>query len=149
MVEISFNTDNLEEDVKDELEDFFIRVAADLSNYLGDEVPVGATGNLRNSVQVLGYDSDTGRSVVAVRASYANAVRLGREPGNFPDLQPLRKWVSRVIGESEYLSWGGEDWEVNSLDDATYLVGKKIEEEGTSSNKYLERSLKRLRIKYG
>ena len=99
-------------------------------------------------MQILGYNSDTGSQVVAVRADYANAVRLGREPGDFPPLEPLSKWVSRVIGESEYLSWSGEGWEVNSLDQATYLVGKKIETEGTEPNPYLERALNRLRTKY-
>jgi hypothetical protein len=148
MVEISFNTKNLDEDVKQRLEPLFARIAADLSNYIGDEVPVGATANLRNSVQILGFNSDTGSQVVAVRADYANAVRLGREPGSFPPLQPLRKWVSRVIGEQEYLSWQGDGWQVNSLDEATYLVGKSIEESGTDPNPYLERALDRLKTKY-
>jgi len=149
MVTISFDASNVPEELRDELETFFTRIAADLSNYIGDEVPVGATANLRNSVQVLGYSSNEGRAVVAVRADYANVVRLGREPGTFPEFEPLKKWVSRVIGEAEYSTWGGENWEINTLEDATYLVGRKIEQEGTDPNPYLERSLKRLQKKYG
>lgn len=148
MVTISFKADDVDEDIKQRLEDLFTRIAADLSNYLADEVPVGATANLRNSVQILGYDSKTGSQVVAVRAKYANVVRLGRDPGSFPPLEPLRKWVSRVIGKQSYLSWSGENWNVQNLDQATYLVGKSIEEEGTDPDPYLERSLKRLRAKY-
>lgn len=149
MVEIKFETDGLEDDIKNQLEPLFARIAADLSNAISDEVPVGATGNLRNSVQILGFNSDTGSQVVAVRADYANAVRLGREPGNFPPLEPLRKWVDRVIGAERYESWSGDNWEVNSLDQATYLVGKSIEEEGTDPNPYLERAINRLKQKYG
>lgn len=148
MVTFSFDASNVEEDVKEELEDFFVRIAADLSNYIGDEVPVGATANLRNSVQILGYNSDKGNIVVAVKADYANKVRLGQDPGTFPPLEPLRKWVTRVIGKQQYLGWGGEDWEVNSLDEATYVVGKSIEQSGTEPNPYVERSLNRLRQKY-
>jgi len=148
MVTISFDTEGLDEDVKQKVEPLLTRIAADLSNFIGDEVPVGATGNLRNSVQVLGFSGDNTKKVVAVRADYANAVRLGREPGNFPPLEPLRKWVSRVIGEQEYLSWQGEGWEVNSLEDATYLVGQSIEQSGTEPNTYLERSINKLNQKY-
>jgi len=148
MVEISFDTSNLEENIKEKIEPLLTRIAADLSNFIGDEVPVGATGNLRNSVQVLGFAGSKTRKVVAVRAEYANAVRLGQEPGQFPPLEPLRKWVSRVIGEQEYLSWQGEGWQVRSLDQATYLVGKSIEETGTDPNPYLERSINRLTTKY-
>lgn len=148
MVEISFEAENLDKDVRERLRSLFARISADLSNYIADEVPVGATGNLRNSVQILGYDSSNGSQVVAVRADYANAVRLGRDPGKFPDLEPLSKWVSRVIGEEEYLSWGGDGWQVSSLDQATYLVGKKIEAQGVRPNLYLKRSLNRLKTKY-
>ena len=148
MVTISFNTEGLDEDIRENLEDLFVRIAADLSNFISDEVPSGATNRLRDSVQILGYNSKTGTQVVAVKAEYANVVRLGRDPGSFPPLQPLRKWVSRVIGEAEYMSWQGDGWQVNSLDQATYIVGKKIEREGTDPNPYLERSLKRLRQKY-
>lgn len=148
MVQISFNTDNLEEDIKQELRPLFIRISADLSNYIGDEVPVGATGNLRNSVQILGYNSKEGRSVVAVRADYANAVRLGQDPGTTPNFESLRKWVDRVIGKENFLDWQGEDWEVNTLDEATYLVSRSIQQSGTDPNPYIERSLKRLRQKY-
>jgi len=148
MVTISFNTEDLDEKVREKIEPLLTRIAVDLSNFIGDEVPVGATGNLRNSVQILGFAGDNSRKVVAVRADYANAVRLGQEPGEFPALEPLKKWVSRVIGEQEYLGWDGEGWEVNSLDDATYLVGKSIEESGTNPNLYLERSINRLTQKY-
>lgn len=148
MVQISFNTDNLEEEIKQELRPLFTRISADLSNYIGDEVPVGATGNLRNSVQILGYNSKEGRSVVAVRADYANTVRLGQDPGTTPNFESLRKWVDRVIGKENFLDWQGEDWEVNTLDEATYLVSRSIQQSGTDPNPYIERSLKRLRQKY-
>jgi len=148
MVTISFNTEDLDEKVREKVEPLLTRIAADLSNYLKDEIPTGATGQLKQSVQILGFDSNPSRKVVAVRAKYADAVRLGRKPGSFPPLEPLKKWVSRVIGEAEYSSWSGEGWEVNSLDEATYIVGKSIEESGTDANPYLERSIKRLNQKY-
>jgi len=148
MVTFKFDASNLDEEIQDRVNDLLTRIAADLSNYLGDEVPSGASGNLRNSVQILGFSEDNSSITVAVRADYANVVRLGRDPGTFPEFEPLKKWVSRVIGEQEYSTWGGDDWEVNSLEDATYLVGRKIEQSGTDPNPYVERSLKRLKQKY-
>lgn len=149
MVEISFNADNLDRKIRSELEDFFTEIAATLSNIIADEVPVGATGNLRNSVQVLGYNSRNGRAVVAVKANYAADVLQGQQPGTWPQFEPIKKWVRRVVGASEYQSWGGDDWEVNSLKEATYLVQRSVYAEGTDPNPYLERSLKRLKQKYG
>lgn len=148
MVTFSFDADDLPDEIRDSIEPLMTRIAADLSNFLADEIPSGATGRLRQSVQILGYDSSKGSTVVAVKADYAAAVLQGREPGSFPPLTPLRKWVSRVIGEQEYLSWEGEGWEVNSLDEATYIVGKSIEEEGVEPNDYAGRSIKRLEQKY-
>jgi len=148
MVTFKFDASNLDEEIQDRVNDLLTRIAADLSNYLGDEVPVGATGNLRNSVQILRFSEDNSSVTVAVRADYANLVRLGRDPGTFPEFEPLKKWVDRVIGAEQYSTWGGDGWEINSLDQATYLVGKSIEETGTSENRYVERSLERLKQKY-
>ena len=149
MVTIRFDASNVDDDIREELESFMTRVAADLSNFFKDEIPVGATARLQQSVQVLGYDSKNGSIVVAVNAGYAESVARGREPGEWPNIQSLRKWVGRVIGEESYTAWGeNSDWEVNTLDQATYIVGRSIKESGTEPNAYDKRAIDRLNQKY-
>jgi len=149
MVTIRFDASNVDDDIREELESFMTRVAADLSNFAKDEAPVGASGRLRQSIQVLGYDSNDASIVVAVNAGYAGAVEFGREPGEWPNIQSLRKWVGRVIGEESYTAWGeNSDWEVKTLDQATYIVGRSIKESGTEANPFMQRAIDRLNQKY-
>ncbi|CAB4199379.1 hypothetical protein UFOVP1336_32 [uncultured Caudovirales phage] len=106
--------------------------------------PVGATSLLRQSTimspPIYSVAPVVGRAAWEIKVQmgatggaslYAEFVELGRKPGKFPPIEPIRKWVRRVLritGESNIRS-------------VAYLVGRKIARQGTPAQNYTKNTV--------
>ncbi len=73
-------------------------VALEMSRDMKRTAPKGPTSNLVNSIGVTLEELLSWR--VGPSMEYAPFVELGREPGSFPAINPLREWVRRRLGLS-------------------------------------------------
>jgi len=107
-----------------EVDNLLVEFGNQLVNNLKRESPVGATGDLQRSWQI--FLTGRGRVVLGSRIGYADDVNDGTEPHE-PDFQQIKIWARRVLGDE---SAAGPVW-------------RKIKEEGTEPNPYIDRSLEK------
>jgi len=98
-------------------------VAIELGNQLQIEAPVGATGDLQKSFAILGEQD--GVVYVGSRLPYADDVQYGTAPHIVEDFEALKVWARRKLGDEA----------------AAGPVFRKIAEEGTNANPYVDRAI--------
>ena len=121
----------IRDELNDEVADFMIDAGNDFVNFVKLEAPIGATGDLRRSWQILRVEDGGERVVIGSPLSYASDVQFGRPPHE-PDMDSLRVWARRKLND----------------EGAAESVADTIREEGTQANDYVGRAIDRLRRKY-
>ena len=108
--------------------------------------PVGATSMLRQSTLFTppryNFGSTEGRPGWEVTSTmgatggaslYAEFVEHGRRPGKFPPIEPIRKWVRRVLGVTG----------AAQIRSVAYLVGRKIARTGTPAQQFTAKTVEK------
>jgi hypothetical protein len=119
---VVFDLDELERELDAETREIVLELANAIVNEMKVEAPVGATGDLRRSIQIFQRADDS--VLLGTRIDYAAAVNEGRGP-HTPDFDALQVWARRVLGDES----------------AAGPVFRKIREEGTEANPYVERAV--------
>jgi hypothetical protein len=119
---VVFDLDELERELDAETREIVLELANAIVNEMKVEAPVGATGDLRRSIQIFKRDDDS--VLLGTRIGYAAAVNEGRGP-HTPDFDALQVWARRKLGDES----------------AAGPVFRKIREEGTEANPYVERAI--------
>ncbi len=122
MVRIVLDLRELERELGDEVQQFLLDLANELINELKANAPVGATGDLRRSIQV--FSTRDGRVVLGTRLNYAGFVVTGTRP-HTPPFEPIRVWARRVLGDES----------------AAGAVWHSIRENGTEGNDFATPSI--------
>lgn len=112
----------LRRELGDEVQEFILELANEIVNEMKQEAPVGATGDLRRSIQLF----QTGDGVVwlGTRIHYAMDVWKGTPPHS-PDFEDIKVWARRKLNDES----------------ASGPVYQKIEAEGTNANDYVGRAI--------
>ena len=119
---VVFDLDELERELDAETADIVLELANDIVNEMKIEAPTGATGDLRRSIQLFRRGD---RSVLlGTRLEYAAAVNEGTDP-HIADFQEIQVWARRVLGDKDL---AGPVW-------------RKIAQEGTDANPYVDRAI--------
>lgn len=108
--------------------------------------PVGSTAMLRQSTLFTppryNLGSTEGRSGWEVTSTmgatggaslYVEFVEHGRRPGKFPPIEPIRKWVRRVLGITG----------AAQIRSVAYLVGRKIARQGTPAQQFTAKTVEK------
>jgi hypothetical protein len=122
MPALKIDPDEVPEEVRGRVLQFLRRVARRLSDELYQEAPVGATGSLQSSFQILSETDE--RIFVGSRIDYADDVAFGTDPHR-PNFENLQVWARRKLGNEELAG----------------PVFRKISQEGTEPNRYDERAV--------
>lgn len=122
MARLVIDLDQLEADLGAEVRALLLEVANEFVNNLRREAPTGATGDLRRSMQI--FRANDGRVVLGSRIGYAMDVNDGTAP-HVADFDQIQVWARRVLGDQ---SAAGPVW-------------RKIAEEGTDANPYVDRAM--------
>lgn len=95
-----------------------------------------ASGDLKNS-----FKADIDDDFLGIRSSveYASNVDLGRRPGGFPNVNKLKNWIKIKFGEEPYPNRSGG--RPLRLKDLTYLIGRKISNQGYVGINYTAKAL--------
>lgn len=116
-----FDAADADAELSAETRRIIVEIANTLVNELKQEAPVGATGDLRRSFQVFRVSEDV--VWLGSRLGYAQAVNDGRPP-HIADFEAIERWARRKLGN----------------EDAAGPVWRKIAQEGTNPNPYLDRA---------
>jgi len=119
---VRFNLRELNRELEGEIQSFLREFANELTNQLKAEAPVGATGDLRRSIQI--FQTQPGVIWLGTRLEYAMHVWKGTPP-HTPPFDPIEVWARRVIGDE---SAAGPVWQ-------------SIREEGTEPNDFVGRAV--------
>jgi hypothetical protein len=122
MVVITFDLDEMEDELGEAAMQIAEDVAVELANQLRIEAPVGATGRLQGSFQL--FRTEDNVIYLGTRVPYAKGVWKGKPPHE-PDFQALQKWARRKLGDES----------------AAGPVFAKIKREGTEPNDYVGRAV--------
>jgi hypothetical protein len=120
---------------KDKIRKKLMRLGLKLESYWKREVPV-FTGQYKNSITT--EDVSWNRVVVGTNIDYAKGLEFGTDPGTWPPVDEIRKWVDRKINPQD-----------ENLDDVTYLVGRKIFQEGIDRNPSLQPAIRKFKTSEG
>jgi len=112
----------LERELGAEVQQFILEFSNELVNQLKEEVPVGATGDLRRSFQL--FRQENGVVWLGTRIHYARGVWKGTPP-HTPDFDAIQVWARRKLGDE---SLAGP-------------VFRSIQESGTEPNDYVGRAI--------
>lgn len=95
-----------------------------------------ASGDLKNS-----FKAEIDDDFLGIRSSveYASNVDLGRRPGRFPNVNKLQNWIRIKFGDGPYPSRSGG--RPLKLKDLTYLIGRKISNQGYVGINYTAKAL--------
>jgi len=119
---VVFDLDELERELDAETRAIVLELATEIVNEMKVEAPVGATGDLRRSIQIFQRADDS--VLLGTRLGYASYVNDGTEP-HTPPFEPIQVWARRVLGDES----------------AAGAVWNKIREEGTEGDHYVERAI--------
>lgn len=96
-------------------------------------------GRLRQSIHTV--DERRGDSVsatVAANVKYAEAAHEGQKSGHFPPVSVLQAWVRRRVRQGR-MALTGRGTQKQQIRSAAYLIGRKIEREGTEGVPFFDR----------
>lgn len=112
----------LQRELDGEVQQFIQDLADEIVNEMKQEVPVGATSDLRRSIQI--FQTTDGVVWLGTRIHYAMDVWKGTPPHS-PDFEELKVWARRKLNDES----------------AAGPVYQKIEAEGTNANDYVGRAI--------
>jgi len=112
----------LERELGGEIQQFILDLANAIVNNMKDEAPVGATGDLRRSIQI--FRTGDGVVYLGTRIHYATDVWKGTPP-HTPDWEGIQVWSRRKLGDE-------------SLAGPVY---RSIQESGTEGNDFVGRAI--------
>ena len=100
-----------------------------------------ASGELDASITFKGKSTSKGLEMSWFMLEYYEQVDEGRKPGTFPNVTALKTWLT-LPNVQQKLSESGFDQErktfgIQEINSAAYLIGRKIEKEGTKGNHFL------------
>lgn len=111
---------------------FLERLGDEIKQKASDNTPVGATGNLRDSVEL---DTRPGKVVISADAGYAEAVHGGTK-GPYKNVPPY--------GEGSSLhAWAGKKGR-----GAVFVLARSIAKNGTKANPFLVKALNTVLSRY-
>jgi hypothetical protein len=119
---IVIDLDELERELGAETRDILLDLSNDIVNELKRNAPMGATGDLRRSYQI--YFRGESEVVLGSDIHYADDVDTGTGP-HIADFDAIQKWARRKLGDE---SAAGPVW-------------RKIAQEGTDPNPYIDESI--------
>lgn len=119
---IRFDPRELDGEMQGAAMDIILEVSNELINQLQIESPVGATGRLQESWQI--FRTSEGVIYLGTRVDYAEDVWKGTGPHE-PDFQDIKVWARRKLGN----------------EDAAGPVFRKIKQEGTAPNPFVDRAI--------
>jgi hypothetical protein len=119
---VVFNLSELERELDAETRDIVLELSSAIINEMKREAPVGATGDLRRSIQV--FQRGDGEVLLGTRVRYAEDVAEGTPP-HTPDFDQIQIWARRVLGD----------------EDAAGAVFRKIQREGTEGDPFVTRAI--------
>ena len=116
--------------VLEDFADYFIQGARDNLQGNGSN----ASYTLYDSFEKIIVVDDEHFSVSIALEDYWTYVENGRGPGKFPPVSKIEEWIS-VKPISPY---PGKDGKIPSVDQLTYLIGRKIATEGTDPQPFFQ-----------
>ena len=119
---VRLDLNELERELDGEIQDFILEFANELVNQLKIEAPVGATGDLRRSIQI--FRQGNGVIWLGTRIHYAHDVWKGTPP-HTPDFDAIKVWARRKLGDEELAG----------------PVYRSIQQSGTEPNDYVGRAV--------
>jgi len=121
----------LTDEGKEKLRNQLLKKGLKLESYWKKEAPV-YTGRYKNSIttNVINHK----KAQVGTNLDYARNLEFGLGQGNWPPTDEIKKWVDRKINPSE-----------NNLDDVTFLVQRKIFQQGVERNPSLQRAIRKFK----
>ena len=104
-----------------------------------------ASGELLNSVRYIYESGDNSYSISLSLLDYWKYVEYGRRPkGKFPPPQAIRNWIEVKAIIPRPL----KDGRLPTLNQLTYLISRKIAEEGIEPRNILEKTLEEINNEY-
>lgn len=121
-MQVVFNLDGLERELDAETREIVLELANEIVNEMKSEAPVGATGDLRRSIQI--FQRGNGEVLLGTRLGYAEDVVEGTGP-HTPPFEEIQVWARRKLGD----------------EDAAGAVWRSIQEHGTAPNDFVSRAI--------
>jgi hypothetical protein len=121
-MQVVFNLDELERELDAETREIVLELSTAIVNEMKSEAPVGATGDLRRSIQL--FKRGNGEVLLGTRLGYAEDVVEGTGP-HTPPFEEIQVWARRKLGDE---SAAGPVWQ-------------SIRESGTEANDFVSRSI--------
>lgn len=129
--------------LKDVLEEYAVKVKDMYQENLAKDNAT-ASGNLINSVKYL-LDFGANKFQVSLQlADYWKYVEYGRRPGKFPPFNAIKKWIEIKPILPRPLSNG----KLPTLNQLTFLISRKIAEQGIAPRNILEDTLEDINKEY-
>jgi len=117
---------------KDKIQDMLFRKGLILESMIKKRAPV-YTGNYKASWETQ-KNADGSVTVGTPQTEKGMALEYGGEPGTFPPVDELRKWVDRKLP-------------VEDVDSVAYLIGREIEENGINPNPHVRPAIREFKRK--
>jgi len=124
-------SNKLTKEGKEKVKQQLLKKGLKLEAYWKKEVPV-YTGRYKNSIEANAVSWH--RVVVGTNLDYAKGLEFGTDPGTWPPVNELKKWVDRKLNPED-----------DRIDDITYLVGRKIFQEGIDRNPSLQPAIRKFK----
>ena len=95
------------------------------------------TGRLSNSARTFVEQEDLNYYLYIALQSYGWMLENGRQPGKFPNVQAIKEWVKNkpVVPRPD------KKGKLPSINSLTYLIGRKIANEGIEARPYIQEIL--------
>lgn len=129
------------------MDDILIRILQEYGNQIIDSYRrklyqggSNATGLLGNSLSTTVYAEDGIYEVVLNIQDYWKWVEYGRLPGSFPNIDAIRKWIQ----VKPVIPTVRNDGKLPTIDQLTYLISRKIAENGIEPRYYLNDTIDEL-----
>ena len=129
------------------MDDILIRILQEYGNQIIDSYRrklyqggSNATGLLGNSLSTTVYAEDGIFEVVLNIQDYWKWVEYGRLPGSFPNIDAIRRWIQ----VKPVIPTVRNDGKLPTIDQLTYLISRKIAENGIEPRYYLNDTIDEL-----
>ena len=103
------------------------------------EQNINASGLLGNSLSCFVQVDDNVYELNLRIEDYWKYIEYGREPGTFPNIDAIKRWI-----QIKPVIPNGYNGKLPTLDQLTYLIGRKIERNGIEAKPILQESLDEL-----
>lgn len=119
---VTFDLNELERELDAETAEIVKELSVDIVNEMKVEAPMGATGDLRRSIQI--FTTSDNEVLLGTRIGYAEDVVEGRGP-HIADFDAIQVWARRKLGD----------------ENAAGPVWRNIAKYGTNPNDFVTRAI--------